>query len=138
MAIALVNGKSFSHVDISTNIMGTPITSISKIKYDESSEKGFHYGTGSLPNRYSVGKTNPIEGSFEISLKEYQMLKKASGGNFLAITGTDIKVSFNNAPDSFTDTLKFVLFKKVGQASEDGNYDLKVDVDFIAVQLITT
>ena len=61
MAVALVNGRSYSHTDIIANIGGVPVLSISNLTINDTQDKSFSHGTSRLAVAYGEGKKNATE-----------------------------------------------------------------------------
>ena len=132
MAIALINGKSYSHSNIVFQIAGVPILSLSDISATSSQVKEFNYGTGALPVSYGIGKKNPGDLTFTLSLNDVHALELSSpNGDIKDLAPFDIPLTILNGVTPYLRTFKNVMITEVGKTSDTETTDIKVSITAI-------
>lgn len=135
--MALINGRSYSFVQITVTIMNVAIIGVTEINYEEEQEKVNNKGTS--PRGHSRGHGSiDTTASIGLSMNEVEKLRDAvvtagtSTGSLLALEPFDITVVYLNAQRVITHKLKDCEFTKdMGGGSEGdteiaGVYDLIV------------
>ena len=136
MAVALLNGKSFTHKGIVFNWGGVPITSLSNLDVNWSAMKGFNWGTGALPDSIGEGRYEQVELSFEISMTDFKALTQAVvSKNLLDLDLTDIPVTLLNGANTWGFTIKNVAVTENSFSTDVDTLDIKVPITAIASHL---
>lgn len=137
MAVALLNGNNFTHKQIVFNVGGVPIVSLSNLTVDERKVKEFSYGTGDLPVGIGVGRNEPVDVTFEISMTDFKALTQAvASKNILDLSSFDIPVTFLNESNIWGATIKNVNITETSKTSDIDTTDIKVSVTAIASNVI--
>lgn len=130
MAAPLVNGQSFSYVQITPLFLGVPLVSMSSITYEETQEKVNNFGTGNRPisrGRAAIEAT----GSIELSMNDIEAMREvAPNASLLAIPASDFVLVFGNPQNVQTHILKNLEFTNDGGAATQGDTDLKLTLNF--------
>ena len=136
MAQPLVNGESFSYVQITPLYLKVPLVSMTSINYEETQEKVDNPGTG---NRgISRGRADiKSSGSMELSMNDIEALRDiAPEGSLLLLPATDFILVFGNPQNVQTHILKNLEFTSDGGAGTQGDTDLKFTPNFIISHVI--
>ena len=124
MASVLVNGKSYSFVDLVMVVAGVPVFGVTSINYDETQEKTNNYGASLRPVSRGRGKKEAT-GDITLSMNEVESLRDAiPSGSLLDIDPFDIQVSFLNDQKTVTHILKNCEFTNDGVAASEGDTDI--------------
>jgi len=133
MAIALVNGRQYSHAEIVFQVNGVPLTSMSNLTVAQAQDKSFNHGTGVLAVSYGIGKKNQAEVSFELALNEIQALELASPNfDVKDIPPFDIPVTIANSSNVYSLIIKNFMFTEDSVSSDVDTTDIKVSCTGIA------
>lgn len=125
--IALINGRNFAHQDLSFNIGGVPITSLSDLSTSKSKIREFSYGTQEEPVGYGNGKKNAPEITFTISKTDADALELASPGNdMLNLDPFDIPLTAEHPTTPRFKIFKNVLITQADESSDQDTTDIKV------------
>ncbi len=93
----LVNGQEYSWVNITVNILGRPVTGITKIAYGDKQEKVNNMGAGKLPVSRSRGSRVADGVSVEMFMSELEAIQAvAPNGQIDDIPPFDIVVVLCN------------------------------------------
>ena len=136
MAQPLVNGESFSYVQITPIYLKVPLVSMTSINYEETQEKVDNPGTG---NRgVSRGRADiKSSGSIELSMNDIEALRDvAPEGSLLLLPSTDFILVFGNPQNVQTHILKNLEFTNDGGSGTQGDVDLKFTLNFIISHVI--
>jgi len=137
MAIALLNGRQYSHAEIVFQVNGVPLTSLSNLSVTSAQDKSFNHGTGNLPVSYGIGKKNPAEVTFELALNEVQALEAASPNfDVKDIPPFDIPVTIANSSNKYALTIKNFMFTEDSISSDVDTTDIKVSCTGIASHIV--
>lgn len=127
MAVALINGRNFAHQDLTLNIGGVPIVSLSDITTTKSRIREFSYGTQNEPVGYGDGKKNAPEITFTMSKTDADALELASPNNdVLELDPFDIPLTAANPTTPRFKILKNVLITQTEESSDEDTTDIKV------------
>ena len=133
MAIALINGRQYSHAEIVFQVNGVPLTSLSNLSLNQPQDKSFNHGTGQLAVSYGIGKKNQAEVSFELALNEIQALELASPNfDIKDIPPFDIPVTIANSSNVYSLVIKNFMFTEDSFSSDVDTTDIKVSCTGIA------
>lgn len=125
MAVALVNGRAFSYVDITLAILNVPTPGISSINYTEEQDKTNEFGTSSRPTARGRGSIN-ASASIEMSMNEVEALRDvAPEGSLLLLPAFEIVVVFGNPGNFQTHVLEAVEFIDDGVETSTGDTEIK-------------
>jgi len=125
MAQNLVNGRSYSYVDIKFNILGVEVPSVSSINYTGSQEKTNNKGASNEPVSRGKGAKD-YEGSFDLSMNDIEALRDvAPFRDLLDLAAFDIVIVFGHPDNVRTHVLKNVEFTDDGVEAADGDTDIK-------------
>ncbi len=131
--VALINGKNFVHSDIIFQIGGVPILSLSNLQMTSKKQKDFSYGTGNLPVGYGIGRNEPVDVTFELSMTDGIAIDRASEGNdSLNLDPFDIPITFANSSNASLIILKNVMITEVQRSSDTDTTDIKWSYTAIA------
>lgn len=137
MAVALINGKNFSHKQIIVNIGGVPVVSISNISITDGATREFSYGTSGLPVGYGDGPDTPVDFTFEISMTDFIALTRASPEqNLKRLDPFDIPITFLNPANPAGVIIKNVLVQTTNPSSDTDTTDIKISVTTQASHLV--
>lgn len=137
MAVALLNGKNYSHKQIVFNVGGVPIVSLSNLDITAPKVKEFSYGTGDLPVGIGIGRNEQVDVTFEISMTDFKALTQATDTNdILDLDGFDIPVTLLNPSNVWGFTIKNVNITETSVSSDVDTTDQKVSVTAIASHVL--
>lgn len=130
MYTPLINGTAYSWAQIKVNILGTPVTGITAIKYTEEQEMQDNFGAGNRPVSRGYGGIT-AGGSITLHMEEIEALQQASAtGSLMDIPEFDIVVSFLPAAGIIrTHTLHNCRFKKNERDIKQGDMEIAVELD---------
>ncbi len=137
--VPLINGQSYSYVDITVSILGVPLYGISSVNYTETQEKPNNYGTGNRPVSRGRGAIETTA-SFEISMNDVERVRDvAPNRSLLKVPAFDVLIIFVNGTTVHKHVLKNCEFTSDGTETSQGDADIKrtfdlsiSHVDFIA------
>jgi len=131
MALPLVNGKSYSFVDLVVVIAGVPVFGITAVNYEETQEKTNNYGASALAVSRGRGKREATA-SITLSMNEVEALRDAAPeGSLLNIDPFDIQVTYTNVQKVVTHTLKNCEFINDGVDVSEGDTDASKQFDLV-------
>ena len=137
MALALINGKQYSHAEIVFQVSGVPLVSMSDLTFSQTQDKTFNHGTGELAVSYGIGKKNPAEVTFTLALNEVQALEAASPNNeILDIAPFDIPVTIPNGTNVYSMIIKNFMFTEQSTSSDVDTTDIKVSFTGTASHIV--
>jgi hypothetical protein len=128
----LVNGTSYSWVNVTMVLFGVPVKGITKISYKKKTEKTNNYGAGPEPVSRGIGRTE-YEASIELYREEWQrIIDVAPSKNPLDITPFDIPVVFGGSRvTAQTDVLKGCEFLEDAFETNEGDTSIKITIPMI-------
>lgn len=125
MAVTLVNGRSYSYVDITFSILNVPLPGISAINYVEEQEKTNEFGTSSRPVARGRGAID-ANGSIEMSMDEVEALRDvAPDGSLLLLPAFEAVVVYGNPGKIQRHVLEAVEFLNDGVETTSGDTSIK-------------
>lgn len=137
MATALINGRTYTHKDIVFNVLGVPLVSLSTLSIKSSQIKEFHYGTGEYPVGLGIGRKEPIEVTFELSLNDIDALEDSAPNNDIKdIPAFDIPITVVHPTKSYLLTVKNFVFTEDTKDTDTDTTDIKVSCTGTASNLI--
>jgi hypothetical protein len=134
--IPLINGRSYSFVDVIVKIAGVPTPSVFKIDYTEEQQKENNYGTGSRPVSRGAGKIE-AKASIGLSMNDIEAIRDvAPNGSLLALPAFDIEVHFLNTQKVVTHIIKNCEFTSDGVEAGLDDKDIKKTFDLIPSHIV--
>ncbi len=131
MATTLVNGKSYSYVDIVMVVAGVPIFGVTGINYEETQEKTNNYGASIRPVSRGRGKKE-TSGDITLDMNEVEALRDAiPSGSLLDIDPFDVQVSYLNAQKVVTHILKNCEFTNDGVGASEGDTNISKQFNLV-------
>jgi len=135
MAQSLINGKGYSWGQIVVNILGTVITGITGINYDDEQAIEDNFGAGNRPVERGFGQIETT-GSITLYMSEIERLQAiAPEGRLQLIPEFDVIVSYINETGPVTHTLKNVRFKNNGREASAGDTALEKELTLAIGQI---
>ncbi len=131
----LVNGQEYSWVNITVNILGRPVTGITKIAYGDKQEKVNNMGAGKLPVSRSRGSRVADGVSVEMFMSELEAIQAVSpNGQIDDIPPFDIVVAYaTDGGAILTHTIHNAEFMENKRDASQGSADgIKVELPMIA------
>ena len=127
MALALINGKNFSHQQLVFNVGGVPLISLSDIDINTASQREFSFGTSKLPVGYGDGRDEPGDLTFTLSLSDARSLIAASPeNNPNRLAPFPIPLTLLNVAKPTLFIIKNVLIQSNQITSDVDNKDIKM------------
>ena len=134
--IPLVNGTAFDFAQITANILGVPVASVSSITYTEEQEKVNNYGQGNRPVSRGQGVIE-ASASIEMSMNDVEAIRDvAPNGSLLQVPAFDIEVFFGNPQNPQTHVLKNCEFTSDGVETTQGDTDVKRTFDLVISHVV--
>jgi len=131
MATPLINGRAYDFTQIIVTILGVPVTSVSKLTYNQKQEKKNNYGQGN----FAVSRGQGIieaDASIEMSMNDIEAIRDvALNGSLLNIPAFDITIFFGNPQKPVTHVLKNCEFVSDGVDASQGDTDVKQTFDLV-------
>jgi hypothetical protein len=127
MAIALINGKNFSHQQMIFNVGGVPLLSLSDITMTKTAQREFSFGTSKLPVGYGDGRDEPGDLTFTLSLSDGRSLVAASPDNDPTnLAPFPIPLTLLNEAKPTLFVIKNVMIQSFEVTSDVDNKDIKM------------
>lgn len=131
MASPLINGKSYSYVDLVVVIAGVPVFGIDQLTYESTQEKTNNYGASALPVSRGRGKKE-FTGSVTLSMNEIENIRDAiDSGSLLDVEPFDIQVTYINPQKTVTHILKNCEFTSDGADTSEGDTKIAKQLNLI-------
>lgn len=134
----LINGQEYSWADIRVTLFGMLVIGITKVDYKVACDKKARYAMGSTAHSIQHGNRS-VEGALEITQSELIALNnsaKAKGYKDLLDVDFDIIVSYEKDNIITTDVIKSASIKELPRTMSQGDTEMKVNIPFIALDLI--
>lgn len=138
----LINGKCYDWSSVTINVSGMESIELSEISYDDEQELEPIYGAGGKVRGYGTGnQKNSVK--LTMSREDYNEMVRVMASknyrNFYKYAIPKITVSYADAgAQTTTDILTNVMFSKRTFKAAQGDKEMKVDLDGIAIGGITT
>lgn len=131
MATTLVNGKSYSFVDVVLVVAGVPVFGVTAINYEETQEKTNNYGASTRAVSRGRGKKES-SASITLSMNEVEALRDAAPeGSLLNIDPFDVQITYVNPQKVVTHVLKNCEFINDGVDISEGDTDAGKQFDLV-------
>lgn len=129
---------SWKHIELSVN--GRIISGLQNIRFDETQQKDYVYGTGVEPQKIRGGNKR-YEGTLTVLQGEYEQLAMLSStGSALDLVDVNIQVSVDNLNESgglVTYSLNGVSFMSGnGLDAQQGAIALQKEIPFLALGVV--
>ena len=132
----IINGKCYDWGDVDVKLPGLAALEVEEISYDDELEKEAVYGRGLKARGYGRGNYK-AEGKMTLLRDYYDDLLdycKGQGVSLFGLVVPKVVVSYaNDGARTRSDTLNRVTFTKRSSKAAQGDKNLKVELDFLAV-----
>jgi hypothetical protein len=136
MGVVTANGQNFAHADITFNIGGVPIVSLSSLEITSAHQAEFSYGAQKEPVGIGIGRNEQVELTFELSMKDWNLVQKSAPNNdFRQLDRFDIPVTFANTEDPTLLNIKDVVITEAGISSDTDNTNIMASITAIAADV---
>jgi len=133
----LINGRSYSYVDISAVGLGGAFPGMKSISYDVNQEKPNNWGTSVDPVSRGKGKKDPT-GSLDLSMNDIEALRDAApNGSLLDIPMFNLILVYGNPQKPVTHILENLEFTNDGNTGTEDDTDLTYTLNFVFAKLKT-
>lgn len=128
----LINGKANEWADIVVNVLGSPLTSITGLEYEDNQEMENIYGAGNRPVARAYGNFKPTA-KLTINMEELEGIQAiAPNGDIQRIPEFDITVVyFDPALPVRTHTIHNCRFMNNTRKSAQGDTSIPVELNLI-------
>jgi hypothetical protein len=129
---AYINGKAYEWNDIECVILGTPVTTISKIDYSQKQEMTEEFGAGPLPVAFGYGKRISTC-KITMLMNEIEAIQNIVASGILQdIPLFDIIVSYTDMTSrvpSVRHIIRNCRFKDNGRSVGTGDQSIKIELE---------
>lgn len=133
----LINGRSYSYVDITAVGLGGAFPGMKTISYEQTQDKPNNFGTSVKPVSRGRGKRDS-SGSLQLSMNDIEALRDAApNGSLLDIPSFDLIIVFGNPQNPVTHILKSLEFTNDGGDNSEDDTDLAFTLNFVFADLKT-
>jgi len=133
----LINGRSYSYVDITAVGLGGAFPGMKTISYEQTQDKPNNFGTSEKPVSRGRGKRD-ASGSMQLSMNDLEALRDAApNGSLLDIPAFDFILVYGNPQKPVTHILKSLEFTNDGGDGSEDDTDLVYTLNFVFADLKT-